>query len=285
MESVNLILLILAVITLIYAWISHRNNQKNLIISILYDVAKIADNSSSYPESLISAIRNEYFGNTNKKELSETIKKHFWEYLNPSFSGKTVKEIIHKDITLTNRIKNFCSFCVEKFRILIVGGGLNDIDSFALTYPVIPHYLIHEIDYNFYAKHISYSFPAFKLKTIPFILKTHDLKTKIFNLKRTVDVINYQIQKINSIEPYIPYLFNPKNLSKKEKTLRPHYIQIWSGFYYRVFMNLLELDKRVLDLYEELVKFDFILKQKLEGKKRLNFLLVNKSLLNKSQNR
>ena len=244
----------LGFMTLVYTYSRHRNNQKNLVFSIFSDIIKIAENSDSLKDTFIASVRREnLIGEEEKKDLLNNLRSNFPNYINlKQVNGENIKQKIQEEIKIDKKIslniKNSCLYLIHKLDSI----EREKVAYYCFTYANVPHFKIHEIDYNFYSKSIDYIFPnLFKRHN-----KTHQLKEIIFKLNKVTSVINYQITKVNETN-FIPYLAD-RDMDKKEAMLRRDYQRVWNGFYYRIYLNLAEVDEIIKEIYKELLSFEFV---------------------------
>ena len=103
----SLITLVVAVITLIYLYYQHKNNQKNLFLSLLKDLNQIARSSESYKYVIVQSIKNEISG-VSDGDIVDYIKSNFSDYLDGELvEREKIQEKIRQDKEITKKINNF----------------------------------------------------------------------------------------------------------------------------------------------------------------------------------
>jgi|SRR3989344_9144599 len=249
-KCVQYIVLFLTAATLAYAYFLHDSNQKNFLRSLLADLNQIAKDSESYKEVFIRSIIPE-MKNNQDKEIRKEIIKIFGEYLDEKFmiNKDKLQEKIKGDTTISKNLKEFAKNNMKRiFEITIHEEEKQELLKVMLNLPEIPQYKIHQVDYEFYAKNIDLSLPLPKIGKSTIILKR-----KILGLKRHINVMNFQVDKLNKTE-FLPHIMMRKR-TKEEEELRMDYLIFWHRYHNQVCQNIFTLDVYIHDLYFELNKF------------------------------
>jgi len=223
------ITLIVGVLTLITVYLFHANNQKNLFHSLLVDLNQIAKDSEAYKDVIVQSILREE-QTSNKKNLLNYIKLNFDNYSNLS-EIKEIQEEIKKDELIAVKIHKFGKEFTKKIlEIHMRKKAEQDIVDYILTSPLIPHFLVHQIEYEFYSKNIDLR------RHLLFGKDSSELKNRVLDLKRHISVMNFQISKLTD-SSFTPYLnicksyHELKKLTKIDKKLIPYIIPLLSRKY------------------------------------------------------
>lgn len=248
-RSINIVVffgIFTIVITVFLPYLSHIRNQENLLQVLLLDLAKIAKASESYKDVFVQNILKHKDFYSKDGEVKHLLEKYFNKYLqlldkknqriikNKKGDFKLVEEIqelLEKDKKISENIKLFCEVIINKIHNSKYDEFLIDNSKFVLQF-----FLIRQVDNNFYSKQLDSKIKNFE---------TIDLKNLLMNLSADIDVINYQVAYLN--DKYMDF-----RADYTEGMIR------WNIFYYLTFSNIWALDKKIIYVLQELLKYDKI---------------------------
>jgi len=274
MEHIALSTLVVGTLSLIYLGVLHYQKQKNFFTSLVLDLNKISENSDSYKEVILQSIQRAKHNENIEifKDILENennLENEFEDYFKgdyPVRDQKGIEELknkIKKDKTISKKIHKFGMINIIKSNIFFLDEKTKKLKYIFSYSPLIPQYLPHNIDYNFYSKNIDFRYPFIILSE-----STSGLKREILKLKSHIDVLTFQINMLNN-PIFIPHIRMLDWDKQKESKLTLIYLSFWYGYYYQMCTNILTLDRHIYSTYKELKKFIKPLK---EDKKNIIFI-------------
>lgn len=213
----------------------HLSNQKNLLISLLTDLSQVAKTSESYKKDIfILNVKNNLFIYLKIVGINNVLKNKSWDFLKILMKDNFIKSIentFKNDKEISIKIKELCKLAIDK----IEKEYANIKHKPRLR---LPHFQLRQIDGNFYSTNLDRFIPDIN-KDQEF--ETVRLKNLLINLTEIIEVINYQLNYIND---------NTSLLKDKEGSYK------WYSYYYRIFMNLHDLDTKINNVLNELLYYE-----------------------------
>lgn len=200
---------------------NHWSNQIDLMKTIVDDLNEIAKTSESYKDLFIQKILVQY------KHPKEAFKQLFDDIFK-DYKDLATDEVFKNGSKLKkliqDRIANDLTIAlkIKSFITQIQRKGENTYESYK------PQYYLKQLNFDHYTKQLDYKISIlFYLKSF----KTRPIKKLIHELSDLISVMNYQVE---------------------------NYYE--SGNHNKLYQNIFELDQKILDLFNELIKNEVIKK-------------------------